>query len=69
MVLDEVVCFAAAADNPGWWPSEFGSSSLLGHSLSEGVPRLSCASGPQTLRRLGGLGYSGVVVNPDVRWY
>jgi len=40
VVLDEVVRFAAAADDSGWWPSEFGSSSLLGHYSSEGVPRL-----------------------------
>jgi len=44
VVVDKVVRFAAAADDSGWWPSEFGSSSLLGHSLSEGVPRLSRGS-------------------------
>ena len=29
VVLDEVVGFAAAADDSGWWPSELYPSSLL----------------------------------------
>jgi len=62
VVLNEVVRFAAAADDSGWWPSEFGSSSLLGHSSSEGLPRLSHGSN----RRLPGAGVlSSVLV---LRW-
>jgi len=62
VVLDEVVHFAAAADDSGWWPSEFSSSSLLGHSSSEGVPRLSGGSN----RRSPGAGVlSSVLV---LRW-
>jgi len=38
VVVAKLVRFAAAADDSGWWPSEFGSSSLLGHSSSERVP-------------------------------
>jgi len=62
VVLDEVVRFAAAADDSGWWPSEFGSSALLGHSSSQGVPRFSRGSN----RRLPGAGMlSSVLV---LRW-
>ena len=44
VVLDEVVRFAAAADNSGWWPSELCPSSLPADPPSEpsgGGPRLS----------------------------
>jgi len=44
VVLDEVVRFAAAADDSGWWLSELCPSSLLGDPSSEasgGGPRLS----------------------------
>jgi len=36
VVLNEVVRFAAAADDSGWWLSEFGSSWVLSHSSSKG---------------------------------
>jgi len=62
VVLDEVVRFAAAAEDSGWWPSEFGSSLLQGHSSSQGVPRLSRGSN----RRSPGAGVlSSVLV---LRW-
>jgi len=61
-VLNEVVHFAAAVDDSGWWPSEFGSSSLLGHSSSEGVPRLSRGSN----RRSPGAGVLSAVL--VLRW-
>ena len=32
VVLYQLVRFVATADDSGWWPSQFGSSSLLGHS-------------------------------------
>jgi len=35
VVLDEVVRFAAAADDSSWWPSELGPSSLLADPPSE----------------------------------
>ena len=44
VVLDEVVRFAAAADDAGWWPSELCQSSLPADPSSEasgGVPQLS----------------------------
>ena len=44
VVLDEVVPFAAAADHTGLWLSQFGSTSLLAHSSSQGVFRLSGGS-------------------------
>jgi len=62
VVHDEVVRVAAVADDFREWPSEFGSLSLLGHSSSVGVPRLSRGS----TRRSPGAGVlSSVLV---LRW-
>jgi len=44
VVLNDIFRLVAVADDSGWWLTEFGSSWLLGHSSSEGVPRLLCGS-------------------------
>jgi len=47
VVQDKVLGFADTADGSEWYPSEFGSASLVGHCCSEGVPRFSRMSNPR----------------------